>query len=98
VGGGSEAWLRVETGCRWLETRGWGSKWGLVCRKRVLVGQNAWLGVKTGVGVSKWELVCRKQVLVGFDVWLGVERCWWAKTGCWWSKTGTGGLSNQKTG
>ena len=35
--------------CWWVEARGWWVDMG-VCRKRVPVGQDAWLGSKTGAG------------------------------------------------
>ena len=33
VGGENECW-RVQNGCWWVETRGWGSKWVLVGLKK----------------------------------------------------------------
>ena len=55
-----DAWLGVENGCWWVETRGWGpkrsvaaSKRGLVSRKQVLVAGDGVWGVERGGGGSK---------------------------------------------
>ena len=58
--GDPEAWLEVERGWRWLETRGWGSKTRDGGSKGVWWVENRWWwvdtrrwGLKTGGGESK---------------------------------------------
>ena len=55
---------RVEWGCWWLKTRGWGLKTGACGRKRVLVGGHECRRVEMGAVESIRGAGCSRRVLV----------------------------------